>query len=283
MALEMEIFSPSEDGYVKEIKWNMDEVAAGVAEVAERYDGLVFTAKEMPEAKKERANLNKLYKALDEKRMSVKKSCLAPYEVFEGQIKQVQAPIKNVIGQIDAQIKEFEEGEKEEKKEQIAALWAEQKSYEFLTLDRIWNDKWLNKSYKISDIKLDMLREHNRVGEAIFTIQRLGEDSEVALDDFKETLDITHALQARELYQEQKRKEAERRERERQAAELAESMNPPEIEEPEEVPVTEKPVKRMRISFTVTATQDQFAALNADLKALQLHAEEFVITKKEEL
>ena len=52
MALELQIFSPSEDGYIKEIKWNFDELKAAIAAKVEDYKGLTYTDEQMTEAKK---------------------------------------------------------------------------------------------------------------------------------------------------------------------------------------------------------------------------------------
>lgn len=58
--LELKIFSPQENGFVPEIKWNNEELKTAIAEKMEEYKGLVFTEETISEGKKDRANLNKL-------------------------------------------------------------------------------------------------------------------------------------------------------------------------------------------------------------------------------
>lgn len=41
--LELKILSPQEDGFVREIEWNHEEIKAGIAAMMEDYRGLVFT------------------------------------------------------------------------------------------------------------------------------------------------------------------------------------------------------------------------------------------------
>lgn len=82
MALELKILSPSEDGFVNEIVWNADEIAAAVAEKVGYYKNLVYTEDQIAEAKKDRAALNKFISALKAKDREIKTLCLKPYEVF---------------------------------------------------------------------------------------------------------------------------------------------------------------------------------------------------------
>lgn len=74
--LELKIFSPQENGFVPEIKWNNEELKAAIAEKMEEYKGLVFTEETISEGKKDRANLNKLRGAIDDERKRVKKLCM---------------------------------------------------------------------------------------------------------------------------------------------------------------------------------------------------------------
>ena len=41
--LELKIFSPQENGFVPEIKWNNEELKAAIAEKMKEYKVLVFT------------------------------------------------------------------------------------------------------------------------------------------------------------------------------------------------------------------------------------------------
>lgn len=53
--LELKIFSPQENGFVPEIKWNNEELKTAIAEKMEEYKGLVFTEETISEGKKDRA------------------------------------------------------------------------------------------------------------------------------------------------------------------------------------------------------------------------------------
>ena len=81
--MELKIISPQENGFVEEIKWNNEELKAEIAAKMKDYRGLVFTEESIAEAKKDRANLNKLKSAFEDERKRVKKQKreLADYEL----------------------------------------------------------------------------------------------------------------------------------------------------------------------------------------------------------
>lgn len=54
--MELVIYSPSDDGYLKEIKWNNEEIKAEVAERMAYYRDLAYTDDQMNDAKKAEQN-----------------------------------------------------------------------------------------------------------------------------------------------------------------------------------------------------------------------------------
>ena len=75
----------------------------------------------------------------------MKKQCLAPYEKFEAQIKEITAMIDKPILAIDTQVKNFEQIKKDEKLQGIKQFYAD-KVADLATLvpfDKIYNEKWL--------------------------------------------------------------------------------------------------------------------------------------------
>ena len=77
--MELEIYSPSKDGFVKEITWNHDQIKKEVAEKVKHYATMVYTDDQIKDAKNDRAKLRKFVDALETKRKEIKKQCLAPY------------------------------------------------------------------------------------------------------------------------------------------------------------------------------------------------------------
>ena len=281
--LELKIFSPQESGFAPEIKWNNEELKAAIAEKMEEYKGLVFTEETISEGKKDRANLNKLRGAIDDERKRVKKLCMEPCNRFEKEVKEVLALVDEQINAIDVQIKEVEQIKREEKRKAVQKLFESIGFQKFVTLEMIWDEKWLNASVTLSKVENQMKETMYRIGEEVGTISRLPEFSFEAMEVYKKTLDLTQAIKkGQELADIQKRKEEalarQKAEEERRKAEEAatgkESENPEEAADTHDAPkkaeendytrVVSEPV--MRIDFRVWGTKEQILALRDYMK-----------------
>lgn len=281
--LELKIFSPQENGFVPEIKWNNEELKAAIAEKTKEYKGLVFTEETISEGKKDRANLNKLRGAIDDERKRVKKLCMEPCNRFEKEVKEVLALVDEQISAIDIQIKEVEQIKREEKRKAVQELFESIGFQKFVTLEMIWDEKWLNASVALSKVENQMKETMYRIGEEVGTISRLPEFSFEAMEVYKKTLDLTQAIKkGQELADIQKRKEEalarQKVEEERRKAEEAaagkESENPEEAADTHDAPkkaeendytrVVSEPV--MRIDFRVWGTKEQILALRDYMK-----------------
>lgn len=281
--LELKIFSPQENGFVPEIKWNNEELKAAIAEKMKEYKGLVFTEETISEGKKDRANLNKLRGAIDDERKRVKKLCMEPCNRFEKEVKEVLALVDEQINAIDVQIKEAEQIKREEKRKAVQELFESIGFQKFVTLEMIWDEKWLNASVTLSKVENQMKETMYRIGEEVGTISRLPEFSFEAMEVYKKTLDLTQAIKkGQELADIQKRKEEalarQKAEEERRKAEEAavgkESENPEEAADTHDVPkkAEENDYTRvvsesvMRIDFRVWGTKEQILALRDYMK-----------------
>lgn len=281
--LELKIFSPQENGFVPEIKWNNEELKTAIAEKMEEYKGLVFTEETISEGKKDRANLNKLRGAIDDERKRVKKLCMEPCNRFEKEVKEVLALVDEQINAIDVQIKEVEQIKREEKRKAVQELFESIGFQKFVTLEMIWDEKWLNASVALSKVENQMKETMYRIGEEVGTISRLPEFSFEAMEVYKKTLDLTQAIKkGQELADIQKRKEEalarQKAEEERRKAEEAdtgkESENPEEAADTHDAPkkAEENDYTRvvsesvMRIDFRVWGTKEQILALRDYMK-----------------
>lgn len=279
--LELKILSPQEDGFVREIEWNNEEIKAGIAAMMEDYRGLVFTENTVGDAKKDRANLNKLKAAFEDERKRVKKLCMEPYNRFEKQLKEVTVLIDEPAKLIDAQIKEVEQMKREEKRKEVQELFKTIGFQNFVTVEMIWDEKWLNAPVPLSKVESQMKDIMYRIGEEVGTINHLQEFSFEALEVYKKTLDLTQAIRkGQELADIQKRKEEarlarEKAEEERKAAELAaQNAEPVAAADAAEVTTaedtaTETTVKKenlMYLDFRVWGTKEQLMALRDYMK-----------------
>lgn len=258
--MELRIISPQEGGFIKEIQWNKEELKAWVAEKVKDYRGLVFTEATIPDAKKDRADLNKLKKAFEDERKRIKKLCLEPYEEFERQEKELIAMIDEPLQLIDCQIKEVEEKRKEEKRLRIEELFSTIGFQTFVSLDMVWDEKWLNATVSMSKIEEQMKSRMYQIGEDVFTIQNLPEFSFEAMEVYKKSLDLTKAIQeGQRLSEIQKRKAAYEEERRRKEEAAKQETVQPAQEAQSEAKEAEDDV--VCLDFRVWGTRDQIMGL----------------------
>lgn len=141
------------------VKFNYEELKASLSEKVENYKNLVYTDENIKLAKTDRANLNKLSKAINDEKIRVKNLLLEPYTTFENQCKDLIAIVDEAVKNVDSQIKAYEQNIKDEKLKEIMNFFIENVGeYEqLIDFDKIYNEKWLNATYKMDQIQKDLL------------------------------------------------------------------------------------------------------------------------------
>ena len=192
--MELKIYNPTEEGFIKAIEWNYTEIKNEVAEKVKYYASLVYTDDQIKEAKSDRATLNKFVKALEDKRKEIKKQCLEPYETFEKQMKEIIAIVNEPISMIDSQVKGYEEQKKAEKLEKIKEYFSEKNTHEFIQYEMIADQKWLNASTSMKSVQEAIDERLLQVGKDIATLSQLAEFGFEATEVYKTTLDVNKAV-----------------------------------------------------------------------------------------
>ncbi len=281
--MELKIISPGENGFLKEIQWNQEEVKAWVAARVQDYKNIAYTEDQVKDMKKDRADLNKLRTAFESERKRLKKVCMEPYNLFEQQVKEVVALIDEPIQLIDSQLYELEERRKQQKKKDIEALFYTIGFQTFVTLDNIFDQKWLNASVSLGKIEEQMKSIMYKIGTDVATIGNLPEFSFEAMEVYKKTLDLNKAiLEGQRLAEIQKRKQQYEEEQKRIAEEKArqeeqeQSVLAEVVEETapveEKVDASPEPVRPdlVRMDFRVWCTKEQLMDLREYLIAHQI-------------
>ena len=193
--MELKIYNPTEEGFIKAIEWNYTEIKNEVAEKVKYYASLVYTDDQIKEAKSDRATLNKFVKALEDKRKEIKKQCLEPYETFEKQMKEIIAIVNEPISMIDSQVKGYEEQKKAEKLEKIKEYFNEKNTHSyFLSLELIMDSKWLNASVSMKSVQEAIDERLLQVAKDIATLSQLPEFGFEAKAVYETTLDVNKAI-----------------------------------------------------------------------------------------
>lgn len=98
---------------------NFEEIKSYLSAQLESYRNLVYTEDNLKLAKADKATLNKLKRALEDRRKEIKKEYMEPYLILEGQIKELTAMIDEPLAEIKAFTDQMEERRKAERREEI--------------------------------------------------------------------------------------------------------------------------------------------------------------------
>lgn len=204
------------------IEFNFEELKTDIEARVERYTNLVYTEDQIKEAKTDLATLRKFTKALSDERIKVKKECLKPYEDFEARIKELSAIVDKGIVNIDNQVKNYDEAKKEEKRAAIVELFEMIGHPEWLTLEQIFNQKWLNASVKMAVVQAEIDARLEQIANDLDTLSNLPEFAFEAEEEYKRSLDINKAISEGKRLSEMMRRKAEEEARRKEAKEFVE-------------------------------------------------------------
>ena len=271
----------------EKIDFNYEELKAELTSKVSFYETLVYTDDQVKDAKADRATLNKLKKTLNDERIRREKEYMQPFDKFKAQVNEIIGIIDKPIAVIDKQVKEFEDQKKANKQKDIEELFASIGFQSFVTLDKIWDPKWLNASVSMKSIEEQMKAKMYEIGNGVFTLSRLPEFGFEATEVFRQTLDINKAIsEAKRMSEiakakadaEAKKKAAEesrKAEEERKAKEIKEEQTvivPTEPHEqavtpPEPVQSADSTQERMVVRFEVLLTTEDAYALKEFFKS----------------
>lgn len=231
-----------ENGYVQKIE-NFEELKKELSERTEKYKNLVYTDEQISNAKTDRASLRKLVEALESKRKEYKKHCLKPYEDFEKDVKALVSIVNEPIQMIDKQVKSFEALQKEEKRTNLECFFCGYNPFEWLSFEKILDEKWLNASCKTEKAVEAIQDRIECIKKDLETLQNLPDFSFEAVEVYKQSLDLNNAISEGVRLSEMQKKKAEA-----QKAEV-------------EKPGKEKEQLRMWVAFEAHLSSDDAAAL----------------------
>ena len=211
------------------ITTNFEKVKEVLTEQMEIYKLLEVTEENKTDRKKDIATLRKVVKAVNDKRIGVKKDCLKPYEIFEAQATELVGIINEPITILDSQVKEFEDKQRLQKIEDIKTVFCEiMEDYPMLCNDigitEIYDNRWENATASMKSVKEDVKAKLDKIQADITLIKSMPSDkTEEALNLYWGDLDVTKAITMINRYETQK-KEIEQRVIEAQKKEQAEAI-----------------------------------------------------------
>ena len=172
---------------------NWDEIKAEITAKLKDYSVMVYTDDQISRAKADKAYLNKLKKAINDERIRLEREYMKPFDDFKAKSKEVIALIEEPIAKIDEQLKVYEEKRKEAKQLEIGSLFVVTGFPSWVRIGMIQNEKWLNASYKLSDIKGEMELRKIMIENDLKSLETLSYSFE-AIEEYKRTLDLNQAM-----------------------------------------------------------------------------------------
>ncbi len=230
--MELKIYNPAEDGFIKKIEWNYEELKKEIEIQTAEYAASVYNDDSIKSAKADRAKLNKFKDALNGKRLEIRKQMLEPYEQFSTEMKSLTELVDKAIGNIDSQVKDYENRQRKAKEAKIREFYDANifDMEKYLPFERVIKPTYLNATTTMKSIKDEILALIQRVSEGIALLNET--DSPYVADmkaEFLKTYDIGAALavknhlEAAERRRQEYEAERARQKAEREAKEKAEA------------------------------------------------------------
>ena len=171
---------------------NANDIKKYVSEKLKEYsvDNYTGGAKQ---AATDKAEINNAIKTLNDRRIALEKEWNMPFQEFKGIITETIDMMKSASSKLDVIVKNEENKEKEEKRYKILELW-EAKKFNLVTPDRIFNARWLNKTYKLAMIDVELDEIINRINGDLASLDAFGEDTAVLKDLYLSTLNLQVTL-----------------------------------------------------------------------------------------
>ena len=193
MNFELKIQAPKN----KPVVWNYTELLADLKTALADYENRVYTEDTIDEAKADKAKLNKLKKAINDKRIACEKEYMQPFNEFKAQAKELCDLIDTASSGIGEQIDGFEQKRVAEKMGSIRNTFNEIASLypiNFITLEMILNDKWLNKGTSDKAIAKEITDVFEKAVKDLDVIRKMPRYAFEAEEAYKTCLDLNKAL-----------------------------------------------------------------------------------------
>lgn len=203
------------------ISFNYEELKQELTEKVSMYETMIYTDEQIKEAKADKANLNKLKKALNDERIRREKEYMQPFNDFKTKVAEIISIIDKPVAVIDRQVKEYEEKQKQDKLAKIQEYYngIEKPDLHWLGLPAIYNEKWLNASVSMKSIQEEINARLEQVEMDMKIIADLPEFGFEAMETYKTTLDIRTAMNEANRLAEMAKRKAEQEKKQQEEKE----------------------------------------------------------------
>ncbi len=139
--------------------WDFAAMKSQLKNILKKYN-IVYTDEK--EAKSDKAELNKIKKAIEDRRKEYRKECLAPYEKLKPQVDELVDMIDGSLTYIDGVVKVYKAQKEEEKLAEVKAYYDKQSAVLGEYAEPLFNvflkdSKWLQVTHSINECKKEIL------------------------------------------------------------------------------------------------------------------------------
>jgi hypothetical protein len=251
---------------------NARQIKTMVEQALPQYDIANYNESNIDLAKKDKAMLNNAAKVLNAKRLEIEKEWMKPFGEFKDVVSDTVKLISECSTKIDTVVQRSDEKVRQEKRETIHRYW-ESKQFALVSLDKIFETKWMNKTEKMKNICGEIDAKIVKINDDITTLEAIGEDVELLKSLYLDTLNINNTIQyANTLKQNRERaKAAKAAEEAKQATHIAPGLpfdaipyaEPAAVIKKEVVPTQPEQPQEVLLTraFKVTTTRENIIAL----------------------
>lgn len=235
-----------------EIQTNFEAVKAWLTEELAPYTTMVVTSDKISDAKKTRAQIRKVGDSIDAQRKAVKSEWMKPYTDYEAKCKELVGIVNDAVNNIDGQIKEYENAEKEAKRQRLWTLFTDNSAdiREYVEFEDIFDKKWLNATFAETDAANIIIQQLEDIRAGLDAIRSMNSPHESAmLSEYAKSHNLAKAMSEGKRLEAIAKAEEERKAREVVAMRWEERAQPDSTESAEddyegiEVDVPKKPFK----------------------------------------
>jgi hypothetical protein len=177
---------------VGKITSNAAELLFAVKQGVEKYLDTNYIPNEKT-AKADRAELNRVEKEVAEQAKRICAAYNAPLEAFNNIVSEIRTTIKNASQTVGNAVKAYEEAQKDKKRQDIQAYF-DGKGFDLVPLDMFFDDRWLNKGYKLPDIRKEIDGKITEIYSNIKILESISDHGTIAKALYLKTLDMGAAL-----------------------------------------------------------------------------------------
>lgn len=253
----------------------------------------VVTENNYKDAKRDKADLNKLVKQVSDARKSFENKAFDKWKTDKNKIMDFEKEVKGYSDELAKGMEAFDEKEREEKRVQIFEAWEtllEERNSDFYDLAPKFNDKWLNKSTSAKSIEDDLKSIHDKIIQDLGFLETFLPTDEIEAEQVKdayfEEYDLTKAkMKADSLKALRERVESQKAKDGINTQETQESRSIERFDGSESVLEQKKDsVNTNWATFRVEGTKEDLMELTVELKKLMAKSNfKYQVTGKGEL